>query len=167
MGANSYPWGPHGPQSGPNEVTPNPTPAYVPPAHDAGAYDAYNAGSYAPPATYSGGTRASTGGGYAPTTYTPRPKSHVVAMILSFLFGPFGLFYASKKGALVMLLLLFGVPVALAMQGAWGPAFHRHPLEILGHDAVMNRMWSVAVFFSVVWSVIGVRSYNKKLQAGS
>jgi hypothetical protein len=157
MGANSYPWGPHGPQSGPNEVTPNPTPAYVPPAVDAG--------SYGTPATYSGGTSASTGG-YAPTTYTRRPKSHVVAMILSFLFGPFGLFYASKKGAFAMLLLLFGVPVALAMQGAWGPAFHRHPLEILGHDAVMNRMWSVCVFFCLIWSVFGVRGYNKRLKTG-
>ena len=160
----SYPWGPHGPQSGPNEVTPNPTPAYVPPPEPSGgswAPPAYNpsASSYGAPAAYSGGAVYGR-------TFTPRPKSYLLALILSFLFGPLGLFYATKKGALVMLLLLVGVPVGLGVLGTWGGAIQRHPLEILGHDSVMNRFWSVSVFFSMIWSVIRVRGYNKRLKAG-
>jgi hypothetical protein len=30
----------------------------------------------------------------------------------------------------------------------------------------MNRFWSVSVFFSMIWSVIRVRGYNKRLKAG-
>jgi len=154
MGSNSYPWGPHGPQSGPNQVTPNPTPAWVP--------QQIGGGSWAPsaPAPYSGGGNA--GGSVATVPWTPRPKSYVLALILSLLFGPFGLFYASKKGSLVVFLLMLGVPYMLATLGAFGPGFHRQPLYILQHDAVMNRFWALAVFCSLIWSVISVRRYNKE-----
>ena len=160
MGSNYYPWGPHGPQGGPNQVTPNPTPAYVPPPMP----QPVSYGTPAP-ATYSGGGGGTVG--YQGTyTYTPRPKHYWLALFLSLVFGPLGLFYASKKGALILLVLLFAVPYSLATLGAWPGTFHRHPLLILQHDAVMNRMWSICVFLSVVWSMFGVRRYNKALKAG-
>src|SRR5579884_3940290 len=101
----SYPWGPHGPQSGPNQVTPNPTPAWVPPPPG----PSYTAQPHA--ASYSGGAVQSSGY-VAPSG--PRKKHYVVAVLLALLFAPLGLLYASKKGALVLLILLFAVPIALA-----------------------------------------------------
>jgi hypothetical protein len=103
-------------------------------------------------------------GPVATIPWTPKPKSYVLALILSCLFGPFGLFYASKKGALIVFLLMLAVPVALSSMGAYGPAFHRQPLEIIGRDAVMNRFWTLAVFCSLIWAVIGVRRYNKQFK---
>ena len=157
MGSNSYPWGPHGPQSGPNQVTPNPTPSWVP--------QQIGGGGWAPstPAPSGGGGNA---GQVATVPWTPKPKSYVLGLILSAIFGPFGLFYASKKGALIVFLLMLAVPVALASMGAYGPAFHRQPLEIIGRDAVMNRFWTLAVFSSLIWAAIGVRGYNKKFKEG-
>jgi len=161
----SFPWGPPGPQSGPNQVTPNPTPAYVPPAWNPAL-------AYIPPAPtpVSYGTPApaahtGSGGGVYLHTHTPGPKHYWLAVLLSFLFGPVGLFYASKKGALILLLLLVGVPVGLAALGAWPGAIHRHPLSVQEHDSIMNRMWSACVFFSMIWCVIGVRRYNQTLKA--
>jgi len=155
----SYPWGPHGPQSGPNQVTPNPTPAWVPPPAPSG-------GSWSPPApSYGGG-----GGGAAPTysggsvgTYIRRKKSYVLGVILTALFGPFGLMYVTFRGMLLMLGLLLGTPYMLARTGAYGPAFKRMPLEIIGRDAVMNRWWALAAVISVVWSVIGVWRHNRQM----
>jgi hypothetical protein len=123
-------------------------------------------GSWAPsaPTAYSGGGGANAGGTVATVAWTPRPKNYLLAVILSFFFGPFGLFYASKKGSLVLLILLFGVPYTLASLGAYGPAFHRQPLEIIGRDAVMNRFWVLAVMISLAWSVVGVMRYNKQFK---
>jgi len=154
----SYPWGPHGPQSGPNQVTPNPTPAYVPPPPEP---------TYYPP-TPSGGT--SYGGGYAPSGTdavgvgyggpTPGPKRYWLALVLTFFFGPLGLFYATKKGALIMLLLLVGVPVTLSVAGILPYGSVAHPFAILDHDGIMNQMWSLSVLLSMIWSIVGVRRYN-------
>jgi hypothetical protein len=157
----SYPWGPHGPQSGPNQVTPNPTPAYVPPPAPSG-------GSWAPPApSYGGGGRGAPnyggGGGTGAGVGGPRRKGYVLAVILTAIFGPFGLMYITFRGALLMLALLLGTPYTLARMGAYGRAFQRTPLEIIGRDAVMNRWWTLAVMICVVWSVIGVWWHNRKI----
>ena len=147
----SYPWGPHGPQSSPNEVTPNPTPAYVPPPSDPSP--SWESGSATP--SYSGaGSGAFTGGvGYAGPPL-PRYKSYVWALVLAFLLGPLGLFYVSKKGGLAMLFLLVAVPVALTSLGAFPVGSPSHPFSILEHSSVMDRMWSLWVVGSMVWSVI-------------
>jgi hypothetical protein len=116
-------------------VTPNPTPAYVPPP-SSGGWEAP-----APTPSYGGGY---SGGG--PATYSgptkARKKSYVLALILTAVFGPLGLFYASKKGALVMLLFLFGYPIMLTTLGhAPGVYEAGNPISIIGNDAVMNGMW--------------------------
>ena len=85
----SYPWGPHGPQSGPNQVTSNPTPAYVPPPAAPSWTPTVQGGGYG------GGPVANTG--YVATPSGPRKKHYVLAVILAAIFEPVGLFYASKK----------------------------------------------------------------------
>jgi hypothetical protein len=157
----TYPWGPHGPQSGPNEVTPNPTPAYVPPpaSSDWGA----PAPTYSPSPSYGGG--GYSGGGVA--TYSgPRRKSYIFAVMWTAILGPFGMFYYTMKGALIMLLFLFGVPIALTALGH-APGFYEagDPISIIGNEAVMNRMWSTVLPFCVIWGVIAVRRHNKKAKA--
>jgi len=158
----NYPWGPHGPQTGPNEVTPNPTPAYVPPPMP--EYVA-PAPSYGAPASYGGG----------PVQYAgpieqymgpvkPRPKGYIIALILTFLFGPLGLFYATKKGALAMLLFLVGVPVGLSAMGALPFGSASHPFAVLDHSSVMDGMWSLSVILSMFWAVIAVNRRNAGLK---
>ncbi len=159
----NYPWGPHGPQSGPNEVTPNPTPAYVPPPTP--SYDPPPTPSYGSPST----GPVSYGGG--PVQYAgpiqPRPKGYFVALILTVLLGPLGLFYATKKGALAMLFFLVAVPVALSSAGVLPFGSASHPFAILDHSSVMDRMWSISVTLSMLWSVLAVNHYNAALKAGS
>jgi hypothetical protein len=159
----SFPWGPHGPQSGPNEVTPNPTPAYVPPA----STPEYYAPPPSNPVYYGGGPVQYSG----PVQYTgpirPRRKGYITALILTFLFGPLGLFYATKKGALAMLFLLVAVPVALGVVGVLPGGSPSHPFAILDHSSVMDRMWSIAVVFSMLWSVLAVNRYNAAVKARS
>ena len=158
----TYPWGPHGPQSGPNEVTPNPTPAYVPPPSSTdwsapASTPSYGGGGYQQP-TYSGGGAVGYTG--------PHTKSYFFAILLSAIFGPLGLFYATKKGGLVMLLLLFGYPIALTALGhAPGVYEAGNPISIIGNDLVMNPLWKMVVPVCVIWSVIGVMGYNRKARS--
>lgn len=161
-----YPWGPHGPQSGPNQVTPNPTPAYVPPP----STPDYFTPAYAPPSTpayYPAPGPVSYSAGAYQGPIKRRAKHYFVALILTFLFGPLGLFYATKKGALTMLLLLVAVPVVLGMVGVLPGGSPNHPFSILDHSSVMDRMWSISVVFSMLWSMIGVNRYNAALKARS
>lgn len=160
----NYPWGPHGPQSGPNQVTPNPTPAYVPPPPEP---------AYYPPSSGGGQTSYSGSGYVAPSGntvgvgyggHTPGPKRYWLALVLASFFGPLGLFYATKKGALIMLLLLVGVPVSFSVIGVLPYGSMAHPFAILDHDGIMNQMWCFSVVLSMIWSIVGVRRYNAALK---
>jgi hypothetical protein len=155
----SYPWGPHGPQSTPNQVTPNPTPAYVPPPAAPTYYPPAQQSYGQPSGAYYGGAAQSTG--YAPAG--PRKKSYVLALILTLLFGPLGLLYASKKGALVMLMLLFAVPITLAAMGTYRFVPASEPWRVIQYDRVMNGMYSSCLFFCLIWAVIGVYRRNKSV----
>jgi hypothetical protein len=149
----TYPWGPHGPQSGPNQVTPNPTPSYVPPPPQA---------PYVPPSGPGFG-----GGGQVPVQYTgtiatgPRKKGYIVALILALFFGPLGLFYASKKGALILLAILATVPLVLSFGGMLPGGVPRNPFEVWSYDFVMDPIWAVLVVVSAIWAIFGVRAFNK------
>ena len=154
----TYPWGPHGPQSGPNEVTPNPTPAYVPPpptpSWDAPSTPSYGGGGYSGGATGTGGAVLGTGG--------PPHKSYFLAIILSTLFGPLGLLYSSKMmGVLGLVTFSFLVytqvaHVPMAVINASGGF-----LNFMANNALLDHMWSVFVFWSVVLGIIGVFRFNQ------
>jgi hypothetical protein len=153
----TYPWGPHGPQSGPNQVTPNPTPSYVPPSSGGGDYYAPTSSSPAYGGWYGGGAAAAYSG--------PWRKSYILAIIFAVLFGPLGLFYTSKKGALIMLLFLIGVPVGLNAFMQYSNGSVISPFGILEHSVVMDPMLRITGGICVIWTVVAARRFNKALKA--
>lgn len=64
-----------------------------------------------------------------------------------------------------MLFLLFAVPIGLGMIGFYPVAVGRNPLIVLQYDSIMNPIYSICVFFSVIWSVVGVYRHNAALRA--
>ncbi len=149
----NFPWGPHGPQTGPNQITPNPTAPYVPPPA---------APAYFPPTVPMQGP-VGYGPPNAPAYYGPTKKHYWIALPLAFILGPIGLFYASKKGALILLIAWFGVPVGLTATGVLSFASPAHPFDILGNHFVMTSMWSLCTCLSLVWSIFGVHRHNASL----
>jgi len=161
MGSDEYPWGPHGPRVDPHSVTPNPTASYVEPAWQSQPYPAPSApapgyyGSAAPSQpSAAGATNFALGG------RRNFRKSYLLAVVLVFFFGPLGLFYATKKGALLMLAVLVGVPIALCYLGIVPGTVRGNPYSVLDNYAVMNRMWTYSVVLSLLSSVIAVRAHN-------
>lgn len=75
---------------------------------------------------------------------TRSPKSQGISFILTFLFGPLGLFYSSVLGGVIMLIL--GIIIAIIT---------------LGIGAIL------AWLGSIIWGAIAVSSYNKKLMSGN
>jgi hypothetical protein len=161
MGSEEYPWGPHGPRVDAHSVTPNPTAPYVEPAWQSQPYPAPSA----PAPGYYGSAASSQPNAAGATPFglggaRKFRKSYIFAVVLAFFFGPLGLFYATKKGALLMLALLFGVPIALCFLGIVPGTVRGNPFSVLDNYAVMNRLWSYSVVLSVLSSVIAVRAHN-------
>jgi len=74
------------------------------------------------------------------TTILVSSKSMVLALVLSFFFGPLGMLYATVSGGIIM--FLFSIPVVLFTGG-------------LGLVLTLP--------LGMVWSAIAVNSYNNKL----
>jgi hypothetical protein len=125
----------------------------------------------APGPFYGGAATGSVSYGGGPAQFAgpirPRPKGYVVALILTLLFGPLGLFYATKKGALAMLLLLVGVPVGLSLAGLLPFGSVGHPFAVLDHSSVMDGMWSLSVILSMFCAVVAVNRHNAGLKVRS
>ena len=86
-------------------------------------------------------------------------KSSILAVVLAFLFGPLGLFYASKKSALLLLAFLLGPhravqPRCCAWRGARQSIIGARQLRGDEPDVVAFR------FLSIVWSVMAVRIHD-------
>ena len=155
----TYPWGPHGPQSGPNQVTPNPTPAYVPPAPTPSWNPAPSAPSYG-----GGGGTGSVGGGYVGYS-GPKGKSYLLALILSTLFGPLGLLYSSKMmGVLGLVTFSFLIYLQVAHAPAGMINASGGFMNFMANNAVLDHAWSLFVFWSVVFAIIGVFRYNRAIK---
>ena len=123
----------HSPQHAPDHALQNPTPSYSP---EPASIESWQ--------TFSSGTWSSAGSGTH--TATPGRKSIGVALILTMLFGPLGLLYATKLGALIVLIgvpMVFGV---LTRAPVGGPA--------------TSFMWLI----SMIWAVVAVRAHNAKLE---
>ena len=88
-------------------------------------------------------------------------KSIGIAIILSIFFGPFGLFYASVKGAIFMLL---GVPIILAVLAAFAGGHSG-----AGNSGALFGLGMIPVIIaleylgSIIWAAIAVNKYNRKL----
>ncbi len=95
----------------------------------------------------------------APFFVTKSPKSIGIAILLTLLFGPIGLFYATVSGAIIMILLpLF--PILILVFGV-----------SQDNSVLMNLSLGLILFFaltywliSVIWAVISVNSYNKEIE---
>jgi len=134
----------HSPQHAPDHSLHNPTPSTPFPnlgGSDAGAWPA----------------QATGGGGYAgPVGPYVRPRrSVVIAVILAFLLGPFGLFYVNILSGIAALFILPPVVRALAVQWA------------LLHGGGMNTVYQVAVpilwGIAIPWAIIGVKIRNARI----
>jgi hypothetical protein len=90
---------------------------------------------------------------------TKSPKSLGIAIILTILFGPIGLFYASISGALIMILAPILV-FALFLIGV-----------LQENSTLMNLSAGLLLFFAltywlicIIWAVISVNDYNREIE---
>ena len=95
----------------------------------------------------------------APYYVTKSPKSIGVAILLTFLFGPVGLFYASISGGLIMTF----TPIVLFL------------LFMVGiiQENILLVEWSVMLLIvfvltywliCIIWAAISVNSYNREIE---
>lgn len=106
-----------------------------------------------------------------PYIITKSPKSTGIAILLTLLFGPIGLFYSSVLGGFVMTF----TPIVLV-----GLSYYFLFLNITEGDYSFLD-WTADYFIefyiigmslpvlywliNIIWAVLGVRNYNKKLEA--
>ena len=86
-------------------------------------------------------------------------KSVGLAIVLTFLFGPFGLFYASISGGLIMTFLGPIVLVVLFIAGI----VQENSLIIGWSIGLFLFFGSIYWLISIVWAVLSVRGYNKEI----
>lgn len=136
---STSPWGPHGPQVGANDVTPNPTAQGTNYDWNASAAPNYSAPNYSPR-----GGRAVSG----MPAYVPKPKSIILAILFPLIFGPFGMLYTFvcshfQKAAMLVLCVLL-IYVEFGVNGA-------HALDI----GLVN-------LTSILLSVVAAVRYNRR-----
>jgi hypothetical protein len=151
MNDSNY-WGPPRHDLPMTHATPNPTDSYHGPGGGANP-----AGSYHAPAIGSGqGAWSGAGSAYAAVASRgPSKRSIPLAVVLAFLFGPLGLFYASLLNGIAALIVLpFAVrylafAVALVLRGGMDMVY----------TVAVPILWCVAV----PWAVISVRVRNARI----
>ena len=93
----------------------------------------------------------------------PQPKGLVRSLLLSGVFGPVGLFYASKKGAMLILLALLAIPAFVnshtMVGGSTAGSSSLLVLEIEG----VRALWPISILCSLVWSIAAIRIHNNKV----
>jgi hypothetical protein len=95
----------------------------------------------------------------APYLTTKSPKSIGIAILLTILFGPIGLFYASISGALIMIFapILFLVLFLIGV--------------LQENTTLMNLSAGILLVFAltywllcIIWAIISVNEYNKEIE---
>jgi hypothetical protein len=95
----------------------------------------------------------------APFFVTKSPKSIGIAIILTILFGPIGLFYASVSGALIMILVPI-FPILLLVFG-----FSQDNSILVNLSLGLLLIFALTYWLiSIIWAVISVNSYNKEIE---
>jgi hypothetical protein len=94
-----------------------------------------------------------------PFLTTKSPKSVGIAILLTILFGPIGLFYASISSALIMIcapILVFALFLIGVLQE---------------NSTLMNLSVGLLLFFAltywlicIIWAIISVNEYNKEIE---
>jgi hypothetical protein len=94
-----------------------------------------------------------------PFLVTKSPKSIGIAILLTILFGPIGLFYASVSGAIMMIL----APIFLLLLLVFGVSQDNTVLTNLSLGLLIF-MALTYWLISIIWAVISVNSYNKEIE---
>ncbi len=94
-----------------------------------------------------------------PYLVTKSHKSIGIAILLTFVFGPIGLFYASVSGGLIMTF----TPILLALLVIVG--FFQNNTLLFGWSFVLLIIFAVTFWLIIIiWAVIGVINYNKEIE---
>lgn len=94
-----------------------------------------------------------------PFLVTKSPKSIGIALLLTCLFGPIGLLYASISGGLIMTLTPIIIILFLYV-GVW-----QDSTLLMAWQSGLILIFIVADWFiMLIWAVIGVKSYNQKIE---
>jgi len=95
----------------------------------------------------------------APFLVTKSTKSVGIAILLTFLFGPIGLFYASVSGGLIMTF----TPISLFLLVLVG-LIQENSL-LLGWSVVLLIIFAVTFWLiNIIWATVSVMSYNKEIE---
>jgi hypothetical protein len=95
----------------------------------------------------------------SPYFVTKSPKSVGIAILLTFLFGPIGLFYASVTGGLIMTF----TPIALALLAIAG-IFQNNALLLGWSISLLIICASTFWLINIIWAVISVMNYNEEIE---
>jgi ABC-type multidrug transport system fused ATPase/permease subunit len=94
-----------------------------------------------------------------PIVVTKSTKSVGIAILLTFLFGPIGLFYASVIGGLIMTF----TPIFLALLALIGLA--QENLFLFGWSFGLLIIFAVTFWLvNIIWAVISVINYNREIE---
>ncbi len=94
-----------------------------------------------------------------PFLVTKSTKSVGIAILLTFLFGPIGLFYASVSGGLIMTF----TPILLVLLALVG--FFQQNSLLLGWSFGLLIVFALTFWLiNIIWAVISVRSYNREIE---
>jgi hypothetical protein len=94
-----------------------------------------------------------------PFLVTKSPKSMGIALLLTFLFGPIGLLYASVSGGLIMIFTPIFILLLLIFGGS------QNNLVLVGSSLGLIMIFALSYWLiNIIWAVLGVIDYNKKIE---
>jgi len=94
-----------------------------------------------------------------PFLVTKSTKSVGIAILLTFLFGPLGLFYASVTGGLIMTF----TPILLIILTLVG-LFQENPLLLGWSFGLLVAFAATFWLINIIWAAISVTSYNREIE---
>jgi len=90
---------------------------------------------------------------------TKSPKSIGIALLLTFLFGPIGLLYASVSGGLIMIFTPIFIFLLLIFGGS------QNNLVLVGSSFGLLIIFALSYWLiNIIWAVTSVINYNKKIE---
>ena len=127
-----------------------------------GQFDAWNKAMHPnlPPPP---GAPAANSVAYSGPPYVgPQPKGLIRGLLYSAVFGPLGLFYGSKKGAMLILVALFAIPAFVNSQSMAGAGTAGSSSLLVFEIEGVRALWPISVLCSVVWSILAISSHNRR-----
>ena len=98
----------------------------------------------------------------APFLVTKSPKSIGIAILLTLLLGPIGLFYASVSGGLIMTI----TPIVLFLLLITG-TLQENSILVEWSAGLLIIFALTYWLINIIWAVISVNSYNKEIEEDS